>query len=142
MPMKIRERDKRLIQDAFRNLASPVTLAYFTQEFECDFCRETGELLHELTGLSRMLSLDVYNFQLDRDEVARFQVDKIPATVIMGAKDYGIRIYGVPAGYEFAGVIETIQDVSRGDSGLQPASREKLAALKTPVHLQVMVTPT
>jgi glutaredoxin-like protein len=140
--MTIRERDKRQIQDSFRALTSPVKLAYFTQEFECDFCSETGELLRQLTELSGMLSLDVYNFQLDREQVTRFQVDKIPATVIMGAKDYGIRMYGVPAGYEFTSLVEVIGDVSRGDSGLQPATREKLAALAAPVHLQVMVTPT
>ena len=140
--MTIRERDKRQIQDAFRKLTSPVKLVYFTQEFECDFCSDTGELLRQLTELSGMLSLDVYNFQLDREQVTRFQVDKIPATVVMGAKDYGIRMYGVPAGYEFANLVEVIGDVSRGDSGLQPATREKLAALAAPVHLQVMVTPT
>lgn len=140
--MTIRERDKRQIQDAFRKLTSPVKLVYFTQEFECDYCSDTGELLRQLTELSGMLSLDVYNFQLDREQVTRFQVDKIPATVVMGAKDYGIRMYGVPAGYEFANLVEVIGDVSRGDSGLQPATREKLAALTAPVHLQVMVTPT
>jgi glutaredoxin len=39
-------------------------------------------------------------------------------------------------------VIEDIVDVSRGDSGLQPKSREAVAGLTEPVHFQVFVTPT
>ena len=140
--MMIRERERRQIQEVFRAVTNPVKIAYFTQEFECDYCRETGELLRELSGLSDKIALHVYNFQLDPEPVEQFRIDKIPATVIMGDKDYGIRFYGVPTGYEFASLIEAVVDVSRGDSGLQPATREKLRTVTEPAHLQVMVTPT
>jgi glutaredoxin-like protein len=59
-----------------------------------------------------------------------------------GERDYGIRFYGIPSGYEFSSIIEDIVDVSRGDSGLQPATREALAAVSEPVHFQVFITPT
>lgn len=140
--MMIRDRDRRKIADMFNALAHPVKLGFFTQEFECEFCRETGQLLKELSDISDKIALETYNFQLDREAVERFGVDKIPATVIMGEKDYGIRLYGVPAGYEFTGLVEAIMDVGRGDSGLQPATREKLRSVTKPIHLQVMVTPT
>jgi len=60
----------------------------------------------------------------------------------MGERDYGIRLYGLPAGYEFAVLIETILLASSGRSGLDPQVRAALAELRTPVLLQVFSTPT
>jgi hypothetical protein len=48
----------------------------------------------------------------------------------------------VPAGYEFSSFIEAIKSVSAGESGLAPKTKEALAGLKDPLHLQVFVTPT
>jgi glutaredoxin-like protein len=39
-------------------------------------------------------------------------------------------------------VIEDIIDVSQGESGLQANTKEVIADLSEPVHLQVFVTPT
>lgn len=136
------ERDRQAVQGRLEEMTGSVTLAYFTQELECPTCRETGQLLKEVSELSEKLSLKVYNFQLNKEEVTRYGVDKIPATVVEGAKDYGIRFYGIPSGYEFATLLETILAASRGTSGLGPKSVERLRGLTTPLHLQVFVTPT
>ncbi|HEV8663155.1 MAG TPA: hypothetical protein VGT06_08465 [Candidatus Methylomirabilis sp.] len=136
------ERDRRGIQDRLKQMEGPVKLVNFTQELECPTCRETGQLLQELSGLSEKLSLEVYNFQLDKQQVSQYQIDKIPATVVAGVKDYGIRFYGLPAGYEFATLLEDILAVSRGKSALSPATIERLRTLDRPLHLQVFVTPT
>lgn len=117
-------------------------LVHFTQELECRSCPETRRLLQEMAELSDKLSLDVYNFQLDREEVAQYQIDKVPATVIEGAKDYGIRFYGLPSGYEFVTLLEDILAVSRGRSQLSAPTVEQLRGVDRPLHLQVFVTPT
>jgi glutaredoxin-like protein len=39
-------------------------------------------------------------------------------------------------------MVEDIGDVSVGDSGLQPKTREAVAGITEPVHLQVFITPT
>ena len=61
---------------------------------------------------------------------------------MLGAKDYGIRLYGIPSGYEFGTLIEDIRMVSSGESGLAPATRETVAKVQDPVHIQVFSTPT
>jgi len=136
------ERDRTEIRKRLGELAEPVRLVYFTQELECATCREGHRLLEELASLSDKLSLEVHNFLLDRDQVAAYGVDKVPATVLVGDRDRGIRYYGVPSGYEFAALLDDIQMVSRRDSGLSDSSREKLRALSAPLHVQVFVTPT
>lgn len=130
------------IKKRFEALDKPVKIICFTQEFECTYCRETRELLAELWELSDKLSLEVFDFVENKDEAARYNIDKIPATVLLGDNETGIRFYGIPAGYEFGTLIEDIVMVSRRDSGLAPDTRKKLAALTTPLHLQVFVTPT
>jgi len=70
-----------------------------------------------------------------------------PELVIAGREgdtliDYGIRMAGIPSGYEFSSLIQDIIMVSGRDSGLKPDVRQALKKLEKPVHLQVFVTPT
>ncbi len=139
----LRDKDREEIREALEDLPADVTLLYFTQDFECDYCGETRMLLEELAALSARLTLEVRDFKADADLAARHGVDKIPATILLsGAEDRGIRFFGVPAGYEFASLLEGIKLVASGDSGLSGETRAALAALTDPVHLQVFATPT
>ena len=138
----INDSARKEISKLLAELANPVRLVNFTQTIECQFCGETRQLLEELAGMSDKLHLDVYNFIEDKDQVEAFGIDKIPATVVMGERDAGIRFYGIPSGYEFTTLLEAIKMVSRGDSGLSEDTRQKLAVVKSPVHIQVFITPT
>jgi glutaredoxin-like protein len=141
------------IRQAFADLTGPVKLVLFTQgqaepgpALECDYCAETRQLLEEVTALSAHLSLEVRDFVADSELAGRLGVDKIPAVAILAGgaqpKDYGIRLYGIPSGYEFATLVEDIKMVSRGAVDLAPQTRQALARLDQPVHIQVYVTPT
>ena len=138
----IQDKDRTVVQTRFEELDQPVKLINFTQDVECMYCRETRQLMEEITELSDKITLEEYDFVADEDAVKRYSIDKIPATVVKGDKDYGIRFFGIPAGYEFGTLIEDIIMVSKGDSGLEPETRLALATLNEPVHLQVFVTPT
>ena len=138
----LRESDVEEIGERLQGMVSPVKLVHFTQELNLEYGRETRQLLEELAQISDKLSLETYNFLIDKERVAEYGVDKVPATVIRNGKDYGIRFFGLPAGYEFAALLDGILTVSKGDSGLEPASREKLAQLTQSLHLQVFTTPT
>jgi hypothetical protein len=130
-------------------------LVFFTQTLNCETCGITKQLLDEIIPLSSNLQLQTYNFAIDQDAVAQYAIPRIPAIAVVRLeaiasdggtetreRDYGIRFYGVPAGYEFAALLGAIQDVSSGESGLQAGSKAALAQLATPVHFQVFTTPT
>ena len=138
----LQEKDKEHIVKMFENLDKEITLSFFTQEIECQYCRDTHEILEELSALSNKIKLNVYDFVADKEAVDRYQVDKIPATVVEGERDYGIRFYGIPSGYEFSSLLEDIVDVSKADSGLNEGSKALLKQIDKPMHLQVFVTPT
>jgi glutaredoxin-like protein len=131
------------IKKRFANLINPVRIINFTQSLECQYCRETRQILEELVELSDKLSLEVYNFVSDKEKVEEFNIDKIPATVIASPdKDYGIRYYGIPSGYEFASLLEDIEMVSTSTHQLSDETVTKLQMITEPVHIQVFVTPT
>ena len=138
----ISDEDANTIKERLKELVNPVRLVHFTQELNLEYGLEAKQLLDELAALSENLSVEVFNFLLDKEKAAEYSVDKVPATVVRDGRDFGIRFYGLPAGYEFANLLDAIVSVSKGDSGLSPASRERLAKIATPVHLQVFVTPT
>jgi glutaredoxin-like protein len=130
------------IRQRLGGMAAPVRMVHFTQELDLQYGRETREVLEELAALSDNLTLEVYDFLLDKEKVAEYGVDKVPATAIRNGKDYGIRFYGIPAGYEFSALLDVILDVSKGESGLSPETKEKLGGVSQPIHLEVFVTPT
>lgn len=130
------DKTRQELQKRFSTLKDPVKLVYFTQELECQFCRETRQLLTEVAELSDKIKLEVYNFITDKQKSEEFAVDKIPATVVMGeTKDYGIRYYGIPSGYDFASLLGDIDMVSRGEHGLSPKTLDKLKTLQAAVHI-------
>lgn len=121
---------------------APVRLVTFTQEFECDSCESARTLAAEVAAISDKIEHEVYDFVKDAEKAREFGVDKVPATVVAGPSGHRVRFYGMPAGYEFANLIDDVLLASADDSGLTEESREKLRKIDKPVHIQVLVTPT
>jgi glutaredoxin-like protein len=140
----IGDKDKKAVSDRLARMAGPVKLVMFTQDMECAFCKETRELVEEVGGLSDKITVEVKDFLKDEAAAKKLGIDKIPAIAVLGAgdKDYGIRFYGIPAGYEFVSLLESLEIVAKGESGVSAAGKQKLKELKKPVALQVFVTPT
>jgi glutaredoxin-like protein len=148
---EVREATKKKFDEEMEN---KVSIVFFTQEpsrliipdylrgQECLYCKETRQLLKEVKSLSDKIELTVYDFVADKEKASSFAVDKIPGIVVMGEKDYGIRFFGIPSGYEYASFIEAIVDVSKGKTGLSEKTKEALRALDKDVHIQIFVTPT
>jgi glutaredoxin-like protein len=127
---------------AFENLVNPVQLVFFTQKDACASCVDQEQLLKELSSLSNKLTLKTYDFVLNGDEVMNYKIDKIPATVVVGKRNYGIRFFGLTAGFEFKTLIEDIIMVSSGRTGIDPRLEILVQAIPNQVHLQVMASLT
>jgi alkyl hydroperoxide reductase subunit AhpF len=123
-------------------MGSKIRLVSFTQEFECGSCADARTLVEELASVSDKLTHEVYDLVADKAKAEELGVDKVPATVVARDGAARVRFYGIPAGYEFATLLEDIVSLSHDDSGLSEESREKLVKVDRPVHLQVLVTPT
>lgn len=151
MPI-ISKEDQDYVRSLFdEKLTGDVTLRLYTQGAsklvvpgrpECPMCEVTQQLLEELVELSEKLTLDVRDFYTERAEAQTEGVTQIPTLVLEGVSKGKIRFIGAPSGYEFATLLDDLIDLSNGTTSLEPASRDMLAALTEPVHIQVFVTPT
>lgn len=142
----LQEADRKVLEEKFSELSNPINLVVFTQEMECQYCRETRQLAEEVAALSEQISLIVYDFIAHKEIAGQYNIDKIPATIVMlggkAPKDYGIRYFGIPSGYEFSSIIEDILMIGVGETSLLADTKKWLAGLDSPIHLQVFVTPT
>ena len=134
---------KELLKNDFKEkLVDPVKIVMFTQELECRFCSDTRQLVQDLATLNDKLTVEIYDFVANADKAKEYGINKIPALAIIGKKDYGVRIYGIPYGYELQTLIEAIINVSKGKTDLSDNTKSILKEVKSPVHIQVFVTLT
>jgi alkyl hydroperoxide reductase subunit AhpF len=148
----IKPADQEMLRELFaERLGGEVTITYFSQResvlivpsHECEYCGATRELLEELAALSpEKLHLEVKDYVPDEAEAQQLGITRIPAFVLSGQAKGKVRYFGVPAGYEFSGLIEDLISVSSGTTELRPETEQALAALRQDLHLQVFVTPT
>ncbi|SIS51342.1 protein disulfide oxidoreductase [Alicyclobacillus vulcanalis] len=137
-------RDQSAIRERLADLQQPVVIKFFEASLGCATCPEIRSLLRQVAELSDQLTLEIHNLYVDEEEAKTYGVDRVPALVLTDGsrKDYGVRFYGAPSGYEFATLLDGIRMLSSGDSGLSPATKARLAQLAKPVDLKVFVTPT
>lgn len=124
-------------------LKRPVTLVYFTQAHACGACAEQAGLLEELAALGDTLSLEVHEWVESAQRAKDLRIDKVPATAVLaGDTDFGIRFYGLTGGYEFASLLEAIEMVGGGESGLASEVQRLAERITVPTHLEILVTLT
>jgi glutaredoxin-like protein len=138
----LQDEDRAKVEEFFEAIEHPVRVVVFTRTTECEYCTMTRELVEELAELSDHVTVEFYDTTEDEEVAKQYAIDKTPAIALVGDKDYGIRFFGVPAGYEFTSLIEDIVDVGRRDHGLPDDIVRKLAQVDQPVHMQAMVTPS
>lgn len=136
------EKKKKELGDILKELENDVTIVYFTQEFECNTCKDTKSLLKEIAGLSDKINLDIYDFQKDSEKTKEYGIDKIPAIAILDSKNFdpGIRFYGIPAGYEINSFIKNLLEVSGKREALPENIKKRIDSIKKDIHIQVFVT--
>src|SRR2546422_8514859 len=136
-------RDEQEVRKQFERLRDSVKLVVFSQSLSAaELCRQNEQLVHEVADLSDKISVEVLNLAIDRERADAYGVDQVPAIVVEGARDYGIRFYGVPTGYEFSNLIDAIIVVSTGQTALAEETLATLRTLTADVDIKVFSTPT
>jgi alkyl hydroperoxide reductase subunit AhpF len=136
-------RDQEAVRKEFERIQGPVKLVVFSQELVAgDLCRQNEQLVREVAELDDRISVEVLNPAIDRERAEAYGVDQVPATVVEGARDYGLRFLGIPSGYEFSNLVDAIIVASSGEPALSEATKASLAELAGDVHIKVFSTPT
>ncbi len=141
MPL-LQEKDREYLKGEFAKMTEPVRLVFFTKDDGCTTCTDTLQLLEETAELGEKIELAVYEMGNDGGKAEEYGVERTPTVIVEGDRDLGIRFIGIPSGYEYSSLIEDIIDVGTGKTSLSAATKEELAGLDRPVHIQVFVTPS
>jgi alkyl hydroperoxide reductase subunit AhpF len=138
----LQARDEAAVKKEFERVGGPVKLTVFASELGGENNSQTVALIREVVALSDQLSVTVLNPHIDREQAEAYGVTESPVVVVEGARDYGIRFLGIPAGYEFSNLIDSIVAVSTGEAGLSEETKTALAGLTEDVTIKVFATPT
>ncbi|MBU2490759.1 MAG: FAD-dependent oxidoreductase [Proteobacteria bacterium] len=120
----------------------PVRVLFFTLKNPTSACRDQKLLLEEFCALSDNLHLEIHVQEKETELAERLGVDKVPATLVQGGGDHGIRFFGLTSGHEFDSLIKAVTLVSSGDPGLDTDAARLISLVNRPVRLEVMVTLT
>ena len=139
------DKARKELEQRLSRLKHPVKLLFFGQSTPaCGNCRDQEALLEEVAEIAKNITLEKRDRVIDARQARELQVDKIPATLVLdeSGNDTGIRFYGVTSGYEFSSLVEAIEMMGSGESGLSEEVIRMVRLIRHPVHLEVMVTLT
>ena len=137
------------LTDKFESqLNSPVSLRLFTQNNseliisgrKCDTCLTTEKILTEISGISDKLNLEIIDIYKTTDESSDLKINRIPATII-GQTGRAI-YYGIPSGYEFSTLVNSIINASRDCQNLSEDIIKNLTEIQNLIKIKVFVTPS
>ncbi|MGA1822615.1 MAG: protein disulfide oxidoreductase [Thermoplasmatota archaeon] len=141
------EATKEKVLEAMEVMTGPVHILLFTDDEGCPLCGETQKIVEEVSELSGKLTHETIKIKENEEIAKKFGVDRTPAILVMkGTPDeykyLGVRFFGIPAGYEFTSLLDSVLTASRGETAISDEAKKYLKELEKDVHLQVFVTPT
>lgn len=137
------------VQEALKTLEKPVEVVVFkqglistTSQGEVGLQDETLALLHEVAELSDKIKVEERSILCD-PEAQVLGLSYAPTLIFreQGSGRSNIRFLGLPSGYEFSTLIETLVMLGTGQSDLGERSKGELDKLNLPIRLQSFVTP-
>jgi len=131
------------VREILEKLTEPVQLLLFKNDGE--YSEIVEQLLEELRELDDRIKVDARHS--DSQEINNYDIEKdlLPAMLILDneGRDYRIRYYGIPSGYEFATFLQNIIAVSNKTvDSFNNENKEKLSQIDKNVRIRVFVTPT
>jgi alkyl hydroperoxide reductase subunit AhpF len=142
---------KQQLHERFKErLANPVSFQLYTKPgsgrlilpagLGCPTCDDARELVEGIQEASPdQIQLQVIDVSREPEN----GVEDVPTLMVSAPGEVArISFMGLPAGYEFATVVDAIERVSRAEAGLSEKSIELLGRLDQPAEVLVFVTPT
>jgi alkyl hydroperoxide reductase subunit AhpF len=146
----LNEQVKQQVRERFaERLSGPVQLKLYLRPgsgrlilpsgMGCPTCDEARELAEDLQQAApEQIQLEVIDVTTQESDVTELPT----LTLAFPGEEPRIRWQGLPAGYEFATVVDAIERVSTGEHGLSEATVQRLAEVAELLEVMVFATPT
>ncbi len=132
------------IKEFLGDMQEPLTMVLFTQEGPCETCKETRQLLEEVSALNDKISFVEKDIKQDASEAALYDITLTPSFVFLNAQNeyHGVKFNGIPAGHEINSFLSAILDVSGSKFDISPAVLKRIENIQKEVNIKVFVTLT
>ena len=139
----LKDTDIQFLKEKFgKELGEEVKVIAFTSENQNkDNNTVFKDILTEVSDLDERIKLEFYS-EDDKEMVEKYGITMYPAFAMVGEKDYGVRFYGIPSGYEFAALIENLVDISKNKSAFPADLLDEVKSINEEITIKVFVTPT
>lgn len=141
MPIELERRVLEWTKFQLTKLGGAVTLRVFAVPDHCVFCNTVEELVGKLSEMSEKITVLRSGFDLEEPAAKDYGIERHPAIVIDGKRDYGMRFSGIPMGFQFGVLVEDLVMASTGATDLSEEVKIKLRGVKSPVDIQVFTLP-
>ena len=141
----LKEEDRNYLRTEFEKiLRDKVRILLFSSKDEnCMYCKDTKQLLQEVSELSEKIELEIHDVESEKAE--EFDVELAPSILITdedGEAGLRIRFTGIPSGYEFTTLIKDIMYISTKQLEITDATIQELQNVRNRLRMEVYVTPT
>lgn len=135
------DKDKSYVKKTLAGMKDEVRLVLFSRDGgECKYCGEAEGLLSDIAAADPRVKVEILSLKKDAARAKDLGIDKVPGIALLGRKDYDLRYFGLPSGYDFTPFVETIRALGDDRHGVSAESLAALAKLAKPVQLSVFVT--
>jgi len=142
--MLIDRKSQELLREKFeKELEKIVDLKIFTREIiigseNPEYAQYSKELAKEISQISDKIKVEF--FSLQSEEAKKLNLNISPTILIGKDLGYSIEYWGAPLGQQFSALVETISLTSRGESGLNNSSKEKLKNIDKDILIEIYIS--
>ncbi len=134
---------KQQIKEFLKPMKNSVTMVLFTQEDgPCQTCKESRELLGEVSKLSDKVDYIEKDLNKDSDLAEEYGITLTPSFVVLNSEgEYtGVKFNGIPAGHEINSFLSALIDMSGIAPNFDASVIERIKNVKNKVNIKVFVT--
>lgn len=133
---------RKMLGDILIDMVNDVNVKLYVDTLECDTCKETNQLLEEMSTVNDKIKYELIDTKGDKSVGAIHGVSMYPTIVMLDEnnEDKGIRFYGIPAGHEINSLLAALIDVSGKELDLDADTIERIKAIDHETDIKVFVT--
>jgi alkyl hydroperoxide reductase subunit AhpF len=137
----LKPKDKEYVAKTLAGIKDDVRVVLFSRDGgDCEYCAEAEGMLSDIAAAAPQVKLEILSLKKDAARAKDLGIERTPGMALLGKRDFGMRYFGLPSGYEFIPFVETLRSVGNADPGLAPETVAALGKLQKPVQLTVFVT--
>jgi len=135
----LKESTQQIIRESLTNIVQPVRLVVMTGEKGCDICPETVEIARAIKAAAPKVSLEIYDFTMDRDKSEEYGIMRIPSFVVEAQDGRAVTFSGSLEGISLVLLLDVIASIAVGKAWFPDKISSTLKLLVNEVSVQVLL---